>query len=40
MGSCALAPVAVMDGQVTGRMRRETLIRRVQWQVAAEQRDQ
>jgi NADH-quinone oxidoreductase subunit E len=35
MGSCALAPVAVMDGQVTGRMRRETLIRRVQWQVEA-----
>jgi NADH-quinone oxidoreductase subunit E len=31
MGSCALAPVAVVDGQVTGRMRQETLLRRVQW---------
>jgi NADH-quinone oxidoreductase subunit E len=33
MGSCALAPVAVVDGQVMGRMRQETLIRRVQRQV-------
>jgi NADH-quinone oxidoreductase subunit E len=33
MGSCALAPVAVVDGQVMGRMRQETLIRRVQHQV-------
>jgi NADH-quinone oxidoreductase subunit E len=31
MGSCALAPVAVVDGQVMGRMREETLLRRVQW---------
>jgi NADH-quinone oxidoreductase subunit E len=29
MGSCALAPVAVVDGQVMGRMRRETLLRQV-----------
>jgi NADH-quinone oxidoreductase subunit E len=29
MGSCALAPVAVVDGQVMGRLRQETLIRRV-----------
>jgi NADH-quinone oxidoreductase subunit E len=35
MGSCALAPVAVVDGQVMGRMRQETLIRRVQRQVEA-----
>jgi NADH:ubiquinone oxidoreductase subunit E len=35
MGSCALAPVAVVDGQVTGRLRQETLIRRVQGQVEA-----
>ncbi len=34
LGSCALAPVAVVDGQVMGRMRQETLIRRVQRQVA------
>jgi NADH-quinone oxidoreductase subunit E len=33
MGSCALAPVAVVDGQVMGRMREETLLRRVQWTV-------
>jgi NADH-quinone oxidoreductase subunit E len=31
MGSCALAPVAVVDGQVVGRMREETLLRRVRW---------
>jgi NADH-quinone oxidoreductase subunit E len=35
MGSCALAPVAVVDGQVMGRMRQETLIRRVQREVEA-----
>ena len=29
MGSCALAPVAVMDGQVLGRMRQEILLERV-----------
>jgi len=34
MGSCALAPVAVLDGQVVGRMKRETLLRRVERQVA------
>jgi NADH:ubiquinone oxidoreductase subunit E len=27
MGSCALAPVAVVDSQVVGRMRRETLMK-------------
>jgi NADH-quinone oxidoreductase subunit E len=36
MGSCALAPVAVWDGQVVGRMNRETLLRRVGSKVAAE----
>ncbi len=34
MGSCALAPVAVVDGRVMGRMRRETLLRQVKRQVA------
>lgn len=29
MGSCALAPVAVLDGQVTGRMQADTLLRKV-----------
>jgi NADH-quinone oxidoreductase subunit E len=29
MGSCALAPVAVLDGQVTGRMQPELLLRKV-----------
>lgn len=29
MGSCALAPVAVLDGQVMGRMREEWLLRQV-----------
>lgn len=29
MGSCALAPVAVLDGQVVGRVRQEGLLRRV-----------
>ncbi len=29
MGSCALAPVAVLDGKVIGRMRQETLLRTV-----------
>ncbi len=33
MGSCALAPVAVMDGQVVGRVRRETLLRRLKRQI-------
>jgi NADH:ubiquinone oxidoreductase subunit E len=35
MGSCALAPVAVVDGQIMGRMRRETLLRRVKRQVTS-----
>jgi NADH-quinone oxidoreductase subunit E len=35
MGSCALAPVAVVDGQVMGRMRHETLIRRVERRMEA-----
>ncbi len=34
MGSCALAPVVVVDGQVAGRMRRETLLRRLKRDVA------
>ena len=29
MGSCALAPVAVLDGQVMGRMQQDVLMRRV-----------
>lgn len=29
LGSCALAPVAVLDGAVIGRLRQETLLRRV-----------
>jgi NADH-quinone oxidoreductase subunit E len=36
MGSCALAPVAVMDGEVMGRMRQEMLLRRVKKEVGAE----
>ncbi len=36
MGSCALAPVAVLDGQVIGRMRQETLVRRVKKHVGRE----
>ncbi len=35
MGSCALAPVTVMDGQVVGRVKRETLLRHLKRQVAA-----
>lgn len=30
VGSCALAPVAVLDGQVMGRMRQEMLVRTLQ----------
>ncbi len=30
MGSCALAPVAVLDGVVIGRLRQEMLLRRLQ----------
>jgi len=33
MGSCALAPVAVIDGQVAGRMQPDTFLRRVRKQV-------
>lgn len=35
LGSCALAPVAVMDDQVMGRMRPDMLVRRVQTEIAA-----
>lgn len=35
MGSCALAPVAVLDNQVMGRMRQETLLGRVKKQIGA-----
>ena len=34
MGSCALAPVAVLDGEVMGRMRQEMLLRRLRKQIA------
>jgi len=33
LGSCALAPVAVLDGQVMGRMRRERLLSEVSSQL-------
>ncbi len=33
MGSCALAPVAVLDDQVMGRMRQEMLLRTIKKQV-------
>jgi NADH-quinone oxidoreductase subunit E len=36
LGSCALAPVAVMDGQVMGRMRQEMLLRKVKKQIGAD----
>jgi NADH:ubiquinone oxidoreductase subunit E len=36
MGSCALAPVAVLDGEVMGRMRQEMLLRRVKKHVIAD----
>ncbi len=35
MGSCALAPVAVFDGRVMGRIRQETLLPQVKKQVGA-----
>jgi len=35
LGSCALAPVTVLDEQVMGRMRPEMLVRKVQKQMAA-----
>jgi NADH-quinone oxidoreductase subunit E len=34
VGSCALAPVAVLDGEVMGRMRQEMLLRRLRKQIA------
>jgi len=34
MGSCALAPVAVMDGSVMGRMGRESMLGKVKTQIA------
>ena len=33
MGSCALAPVAVLEGRVVGRVQRDTLVRKVKKQV-------
>jgi len=35
MGSCALAPVAVLDGQVMGRVRQEMLVRTVKKHIGA-----
>jgi len=35
LGSCALAPVAVMDGDVMGRMEPDTLVRQVKKRLAA-----
>jgi len=35
IGSCALAPVTVMDGQVVGRVKEDVLLRHVKRQVAA-----
>jgi NADH-quinone oxidoreductase subunit E len=37
MGSCALAPVAVVDGSVRGRMAREKLLRQVKQQLGSGQ---
>jgi NADH-quinone oxidoreductase subunit E len=34
LGSCALAPVAVLDSQVMGQLRRETLLTHVRKQAA------
>ncbi len=36
MGSCALAPVAVLDNEVLGRMKQNTLLRRVKKQIKSE----
>lgn len=33
MGSCALAPVAVLDGQVIGRVQQEGLVKKVKRRV-------
>lgn len=35
MGSCALAPVAVLDDNVVGRLRQDVLLQRVQQTIAA-----
>jgi NADH:ubiquinone oxidoreductase subunit E len=35
LGSCALAPVAVLDEEVIGRMRQEMLVRRVKKHIGA-----
>jgi NADH-quinone oxidoreductase subunit E len=35
LGSCALAPTAVLDGKVMGRMRQDTLLKRVERQIGA-----
>ena len=35
MGSCALAPVAVLDGKVMGRVRQEMLVRTVKKHIGA-----
>ncbi len=37
LGSCALAPVAVLDGQVKGRMRQDALLRQVRRSVTSNQ---
>ena len=37
MGSCALAPVAVLDDQVMGRMREEMLLRQVKTRIDVSQ---
>jgi NADH-quinone oxidoreductase subunit E len=37
MGSCALAPVVVADGQVKGRMQHDSLLRQVKRQVSPDQ---
>lgn len=36
LGSCALAPVAVLDGQVMGRMKQDALLRQVRRSVSGE----
>lgn len=36
LGSCALAPVAVLDNQLMGRMRQEKLLRTMEEQLAAD----
>ncbi|HEY77333.1 MAG TPA: NAD(P)H-dependent oxidoreductase subunit E [Thermoflexia bacterium] len=35
LGSCALAPVAVLDGQVMGRVRKDRFIRTIKKRIAA-----